>query len=107
VALEEREAPHLTSKHMTMCNAALFASVLYYSPYWRVAPHPGPMDFIDAAREFQVGHCRGTVTRGLGSSRLLNYKNSKVKKRERKSKSIHDFSDANTHTLRVTLSEVT
>ena len=41
------------------------------------------------------------------SSRLPNYENSKLKKKERKSRSAHNFGDTNTPSLRVTLSEVT
>jgi hypothetical protein len=41
------------------------------------------------------------------SSRLPNYENSKLKRRERKSRSAHDFGDTNTRSLRVTLSGVT
>jgi hypothetical protein len=40
-------------------------------------------------------------------SRLLNYENSKLKKKERKSRSAHDFGDTNTRSFRVMLSEVT
>jgi hypothetical protein len=40
-------------------------------------------------------------------SRLPNYENSKLKRKERKSRSAHDFGDTNTRSLRVTLSEVT
>jgi hypothetical protein len=40
-------------------------------------------------------------------SRLPNYENSKLKRRERKSRSAHDFGDTNTRSLKVTLSEVT
>ena len=38
-------------------------------------------------------------------SRLLNYKNSKLKKRERKSRSSHNFSNTNTPLLKVTRSK--
>ena len=41
------------------------------------------------------------------SSRLLNYKNSKLKKKQRKPKSMHVFGVTNTCSLKVTLSEVT
>jgi hypothetical protein len=40
-------------------------------------------------------------------SRFPNYENSKLKRREKKSRSAHDFGDTNTRSLRVTLSEVT
>jgi hypothetical protein len=36
------------------------------------------------------------------SSRLPNYENSKLKRKERKSRSAHDFGDTNTRSLRVT-----
>ena len=36
-------------------------------------------------------YCHGTDTRGLG--RLPNYKNSKLKKRERRSQSLRDLGD--------------
>jgi hypothetical protein len=41
------------------------------------------------------------------SSRLPNYENSKLERKEKKSRSAHDFDDTNTRSLRVTLSEVT
>jgi hypothetical protein len=41
------------------------------------------------------------------SSRLPNYENSKLKRKERKSRSAHNFGDTNTPSLKVTLSEVT
>lgn len=43
------------TEHITLCNSGWFASVLYFSPYWKVAQNPGPSDFIDAAWEFEVG----------------------------------------------------
>jgi hypothetical protein len=52
--------------------------------------------------------CVTAQIRDIGdSSRLPNYENSKLKRKERKSRSAHDFSDTNTRSLRVTLSEVT
>ncbi len=53
--LGKREVPHPTSEEIELCNVAWFAGVEYYSPFWRVTPHPGPTDFIDAAWEFEVG----------------------------------------------------
>ena len=57
--------------------------------------------------DWEVDGCHGTAQEVRGSSGCSRYKNSKLKKKERKSRSAHDFGDTNTRSLRVTLSEVT
>lgn len=60
--------PENTPEKMQLCNAAGFAGVQYYSPFWRTAENPGSTDQIDAEWKFKVGmdgllqcvrfHCR-------------------------------------------------
>ncbi len=47
--------PENTPEKMQLCNAAGFAGVQYYSPFWRTAENPGSTDWIDAEWEFKVG----------------------------------------------------
>ena len=54
LGLEARDHPCPVIESMTMCNVGGFAGVQYYDPYWRLAPEPGPSDFIDASWSFKV-----------------------------------------------------
>jgi len=47
--------PENIPEKMQLCNAAGFAGVQYYSPYWRTAENPGSTDWIDAEWKFKVG----------------------------------------------------
>ncbi|KAL9092836.1 MAG: hypothetical protein Q9165_004254 [Trypethelium subeluteriae] len=53
--LDRRDHPYPVQEKMTMCNAASFAGVQYYSEFWRTAPEPGSTDYIDASWEFETG----------------------------------------------------
>ena len=47
--------PEEVQEKMELCNAASFAGVQYYSPYWRTAENAGSTDWIDAEWNFKVG----------------------------------------------------
>jgi len=47
--------PENIPEKMQLCNAAGFAGVQYYSPFWRDAENPGSTDWIDAEWKFKVG----------------------------------------------------
>ncbi|OCK77549.1 hypothetical protein K432DRAFT_264910, partial [Lepidopterella palustris CBS 459.81] len=53
--LEGRDHPYPVKEDITLCNSVSFAAVQYYDQFWRLAPQPGPTDFIYAHWEFHVG----------------------------------------------------
>lgn len=53
--LAERDRPVLEPEKIELCNAASFAAVNYFNPWWREAPQPGATDFIYADFSFHIG----------------------------------------------------
>ena len=83
---------------------------IYSIDQWYVPLTNGSILWLVRNRSFGHGGrrlSRHEYKRFGSSSRLPNYENSKLKRRERKSRSAYDFGDTNTRSLRVTLSEVT
>lgn len=50
-----RDHPHREDEKTQLCNAANFAAVNYFNPWWRNAPNPGATDYIYIDYTFHVG----------------------------------------------------
>ncbi|KAF2159423.1 hypothetical protein M409DRAFT_60774 [Zasmidium cellare ATCC 36951] len=50
--LFRRDHPVLEHEEIELCNMAELALVNYYSQFWRLAPEPGPTDFVEAQYKF-------------------------------------------------------